>query len=112
MAMAALCAVVTAASPALAVGTGGDVGRPYATDRIAPYLEITSSWAADHWKVYVCDTGERPRVDLDRVADAYNARVTPIFAEASGGLYAPRFSAAGVVKGRDVAACLSQAKGE
>lgn len=110
--MAALCAVVTAASPALAVGTGGDVGRPYATDRIAPYLEITSSWAADHWKVYVCDTGERPRVDLDRVADAYNARVTPIFAEASGGLYAPRFSAAGVVKGRDVAACLSQAKGE
>lgn len=110
--MAALCAVVTAASPALAVGTGGDVGRPYATDRIAPYLEITSSWAADYWKVYVCDTGERPRVDLDRVADAYNARVTPIFAEASGGLYAPRFSAAGVVKGRDVAACLSQAKGE
>lgn len=110
--MAALCAVVTAASPALAVGTGGDVGRPYATDRIAPFLEITSSWAADHWKVYVCDTGERPRVDLDRVADAYNARVTPIFAEASGGLYAPRFSAAGVVKGRDVAACLSQAKGE
>src|SRR5690606_16535690 len=112
VAMAALCAVVTAASPALAVGTGGDVGRPYATDRIAPYLEITSSWAADHWKVYVCDTGERPRVDLDRVADAYNARVTPIFAEASGGPYAPRFSAAGVVKGRDVAACLSQAKGE
>ncbi|HEX7098093.1 MAG TPA: S-layer homology domain-containing protein [Acidimicrobiia bacterium] len=89
-----------------------DLGRPYATDPIAPYFGVTSSWAVSDWKVYACDTGQGHTTDVDEVADVYNTRVGPVFARASKGRYVPEFTAGGVLKGGDVADCRAKAKGD
>jgi len=86
------------------------VGRPFEADPLAPYRQLTSSWAATSWTVYACGPESGRHVDLDAVVADFNRRVSSLFERDSGGLFVPRFHAGGVLPNSDT--CANDAKGK